>query len=63
MDQHPETVKVVDEATEHGYRIINRDDLTDEHRLFDEDIGKPAPSPRKPKGGKGYSLLAGGELP
>jgi hypothetical protein len=35
---HPETVKVVDDSPENdqGFKIINRDDLNDSHKLFKE---------------------------
>ena len=38
-----ETVKVVTESTDensHGYIVINKSDLTDEHTLFGEDVPK-----------------------
>ncbi|WP_171516441.1 hypothetical protein [Cupriavidus necator] len=44
-----ETVKVVSEVSEdnpHGYIVINKSDLTDEHRLFVEG------APEKPARGK-----------
>lgn len=37
--EHPKTVKVVDDSPEHdlGYKVINRDDLTEDHILFGDD--------------------------
>jgi hypothetical protein len=40
-----ETVKVVSEVSEdnpHGYIVINKSDLTDDHKLFVEAEEKPA---------------------
>jgi hypothetical protein len=38
MHMHPETVKVVDDSPENdqGFKIINREDLNDSHKLFKE---------------------------
>lgn len=42
-----ETVKVVSPVSDdnpHGYIVINKTDLTDEHELFDEDGAKKEPA-------------------
>jgi hypothetical protein len=43
---HPETVKVVDDSPENdqGFKIINRDDLNDGHKLFKEPGAKKKPA-------------------
>ena len=45
-----ETVKVVSPVSDdnpHGYIVINKSDLTDEHELFGEEKTKPARKTRK----------------
>ncbi|MEO8837565.1 MAG: hypothetical protein ABI351_02510 [Herbaspirillum sp.] len=54
MDKLPntcETVKVVSDG-EHGYKVINLSDLTDEHELYepaDEQVEQRPKRGRKPK--------------
>ncbi len=43
----PETVKIVADVSEDnplGYIVINKDDLTEEHKLFDEAVTAPKKS-------------------